>query len=58
MNDCRSVVFNPDQFCNLVSCIVLQTDAIEKTGGRKEMPVCWHCSVTAPPGNKVLKPYL
>lgn len=40
MNDCFSVVFNPDQFRNLVGCIVLQTDTIEKTGGRKETPAC------------------
>lgn len=39
MNDCFAVVVNPDQFCNLVSCIVLQADTAEKAGGKKEMPV-------------------
>lgn len=39
MNDCFAVVLSPDQFCNLVSCIVLQADTAEKAGGRKEMPV-------------------
>lgn len=39
MTDCFAVVLNPDQFCNLVSCIVLQTDTAEKAGRRKEMPV-------------------
>lgn len=39
MNDCFAVVVNPDQFCNLVSCIVLQTDTAEEAGGKKEMPV-------------------
>lgn len=39
MNNCFAVVLNSDQFCNLVSCIVLQADTAEKAGGRKEMPV-------------------
>lgn len=39
MNYCFADVLNPDQFCNLVSCIVLQANTAEKAGGGgKEMP--------------------
>lgn len=39
MNDYLSVAFNSDQFCDLVTCILLQTDTVENTAGRKEIPV-------------------
>lgn len=38
MNYCFADVLNPDQFCNLVSCIVLQANTAEKAGRGKEMP--------------------
>lgn len=49
MNDCFAVVVNPDQFCNLVSCIVLQADTAEKAGGEKRnVCLCWHRAATTP----------
>lgn len=58
MNDCFAVVLNPDQFCNLVSCIVLQTDTAEKADGEKgNACLCWHRAAIAPRVDRVLKPY-
>lgn len=61
MNYCFADVLNPDQFCNLVSCIVLQANTAEKAGGGEgNACLCWHSAATAPTAarvNRVLKPY-